>query len=293
MADATGETKEPLRVTFDRRLELEFHGARITSDAGLLAYRELDDALSLTTMANSALAEGRRRKNIRHRLLGLLRTPSACRPTRSCRSGSGTCSRGKSAAGRRSRTSSSRASPTRRRAGPAGQAGAALDAAVLPRLPGQRGPPGAVRARLQPGQLPAQPGAAGRGGAVVAEHAAREAGQDRRPDRAPRPLPRIPAGRGGGAASIVRRHPAPDRPPARTARCIGLTGANHGAARAEGRAMRRDRPAPQARTESACRPGDGGPLHLVSAVRRASRLTGSRPKSSFSGASRAHLDNVG
>src|SRR6476469_7211395 len=73
MADATGETKQPLRVTFDRRLKLEFHGARITSDGGLLAYRELDDALGLTTIAVSALAEGRRGRNIRHRLLGLLR----------------------------------------------------------------------------------------------------------------------------------------------------------------------------------------------------------------------------
>ena len=73
MADATGETKEPLRVAFDRRLKLEFHGSRITSDAGLLAYRELDDALGLTAAAASALAEGRRGRNIRHRLLGLLR----------------------------------------------------------------------------------------------------------------------------------------------------------------------------------------------------------------------------
>src|SRR3712207_7859917 len=73
MADATGETKDPLRVAFDRRLKLEFHGARITSDGGLLAYRELDDALGLTTTAASTLAEGRRGKNIRHRLLGLLR----------------------------------------------------------------------------------------------------------------------------------------------------------------------------------------------------------------------------
>src|ERR687890_352925 len=73
MADATGETKEPLRVAFDRRLKLEFHGARITSDAGLLAYRELDDALGLTATAVSTLGEGRRGKNIRHRLLGLLR----------------------------------------------------------------------------------------------------------------------------------------------------------------------------------------------------------------------------
>src|SRR3954462_653673 len=73
MADAPGETKEPLRVTFDRRLKLEFHGARITSDGGLLAYRELDDALALTTMGVSALAEGRRGTTLRHRLLSLLR----------------------------------------------------------------------------------------------------------------------------------------------------------------------------------------------------------------------------
>src|SRR5215218_8092394 len=73
MADATGETRKPLRVAFDRRLKLEFHGARITSDAGLLAYRELDDALGLTATAASVLAEGRHGRNIRHRLLGLLR----------------------------------------------------------------------------------------------------------------------------------------------------------------------------------------------------------------------------
>jgi hypothetical protein len=73
MADATGETKEPLRVTFDHRLKLEFHGARITSDGGLLAYRELDDALGLTATAASALTEDRCGKNIRHRLLGLVR----------------------------------------------------------------------------------------------------------------------------------------------------------------------------------------------------------------------------
>jgi hypothetical protein len=74
MADLTGEAdRSTLRLDFDRRLMLQFRGSTITSDAGLLAYRELDNALFLTDTAASALADARTGKNGRHRLAGLLR----------------------------------------------------------------------------------------------------------------------------------------------------------------------------------------------------------------------------
>jgi hypothetical protein len=62
-----------LRLDFDRRVKLEFHGSRITLDAGLLAYRELDDALGLSAMAGKMLADARTSKNGRHAVVGLLR----------------------------------------------------------------------------------------------------------------------------------------------------------------------------------------------------------------------------
>ena len=71
---AAGEARElALRPTFDRRIKLEFHGARITSDGGLLAYRELDSALGLTNVAITQLLDGRHGKNVRHQLGGLFR----------------------------------------------------------------------------------------------------------------------------------------------------------------------------------------------------------------------------
>ena len=51
--------KAPLRLKFNPKVRLEFHGATITSDAGLLACRELDEALELTETATACLRENR------------------------------------------------------------------------------------------------------------------------------------------------------------------------------------------------------------------------------------------
>src|SRR3954453_22975805 len=72
MADPTGESRsEALRLNFDRRLLLQFRGSVITSDCGLLAYRELDDVLGLTTSGGERLAKARTGRNRRALLLGL------------------------------------------------------------------------------------------------------------------------------------------------------------------------------------------------------------------------------
>jgi hypothetical protein len=74
MADPAGEADGgALRLDFDRRVMLQFHGSAITSDGGLLAYRELDDVLALTTSGGERLAEVRTGRNRRHLLVGLLR----------------------------------------------------------------------------------------------------------------------------------------------------------------------------------------------------------------------------
>jgi hypothetical protein len=64
---------DAVRLDFDRRLMLQFRSSLVTSDAGLLAYRELDDALGLTEMAGETLADARTGRNGRYALVGLLR----------------------------------------------------------------------------------------------------------------------------------------------------------------------------------------------------------------------------
>ena len=65
--------RDPLRVDFDRQILLEFHGSTVTSDAGLLAYRELDDALALTCTAATGLHDTRTGPNTQQTLAALLR----------------------------------------------------------------------------------------------------------------------------------------------------------------------------------------------------------------------------
>ena len=65
--------KDALKVNFDKRLKLEFHGVKVTSDAGLLAYREIDDVFGLTDMAACELRDNRTGKNTQHSVTALLR----------------------------------------------------------------------------------------------------------------------------------------------------------------------------------------------------------------------------
>jgi hypothetical protein len=98
MAHPTGESESDVLRLDDRRLMLQFRGSVVTSDAGLLAYRELDDAIGLTVMAGDVLADARTGKKGRHTLAGLFRQsvfgrlagyedvndPSACGMIRRC-----------------------------------------------------------------------------------------------------------------------------------------------------------------------------------------------------------------
>jgi hypothetical protein len=52
---------------------MEFHGSKVTSDAGLLAYRELDDALGLFDSVERKLNDLRTGSNIQHDLTSLIR----------------------------------------------------------------------------------------------------------------------------------------------------------------------------------------------------------------------------
>src|ERR687883_833957 len=74
MQHPTGEARQvALGLAFDRRVKLEFHGSKVTSDAGLLAFRELDEALGLSQITADLLADTRTGQNSRHTLIAQFR----------------------------------------------------------------------------------------------------------------------------------------------------------------------------------------------------------------------------
>jgi hypothetical protein len=65
--NAMGDSpNDPMRRDFDRGLKLEFHGSTVTSDAGLLAYRELHDARARTSNAATGVHDTRTGQNTQH-----------------------------------------------------------------------------------------------------------------------------------------------------------------------------------------------------------------------------------
>ena len=58
--------KEALKLGFDGSVRLEFRGATVSSDTGLLAYRDVDDVFALTATAGAAMKDCRTGTNIGH-----------------------------------------------------------------------------------------------------------------------------------------------------------------------------------------------------------------------------------
>ena len=271
MANPASELNgEALNFDFDRRLMLQFRGSVVTSDAGLLAYRERDDALGLTAMAGEKLADTRTGKNGRHALVGLLRQAVFGRPAGYEDVNDAERLRhdpamrwivgGEAASGcaaSASHRTLDEASPCRRQGRMAswrtlsarrlhrhqhgeatrecrrllqqardlrtvdqrGQGRDPMDAAVVPYIRCQRRSAPASCARLQSRQLPAYAGDARADKGLVADEPPREADQDRREGREPRPLCRVPdGGTSGISEKSLCRHPAADR---RTAAAAG------------------------------------------------------------------------
>ena len=133
-----------LRVCFDGRLKLTLLGSQITTDAGLLAYRELDEALTLTDMAADGLQDSRLGKNKQHILL----------PHRLRRNEYLETSRGRHPLLQRAWHSGA--------VDHRGQVRSQVDAPFVQALCRQPSSPATVRSGLQPSQLPQASGVASR-----------------------------------------------------------------------------------------------------------------------------------
>lgn len=63
----------PFQLSFNSSLKVDFQGARVTSDGGLILVRELDERLGLSVLIERHLSDSRRGKNIQLPLSDLLR----------------------------------------------------------------------------------------------------------------------------------------------------------------------------------------------------------------------------
>src|SRR5260370_11677362 len=69
-----GETqKKSFQLSFSSSLRVEFQGARVTSDGGLILVRELDERLGMSALMERHLIDSRRGKTVLFPLSDLLR----------------------------------------------------------------------------------------------------------------------------------------------------------------------------------------------------------------------------
>ncbi len=74
-----GETQnQPFQLTFNASLKVDFQGSRVTSDAGLILVRELDERLGLGKLIAQHLTDPWRGKNTHLPLADLLRQSIHC-----------------------------------------------------------------------------------------------------------------------------------------------------------------------------------------------------------------------
>src|ERR1700726_4402846 len=64
---------QPFQLLFNSSLKVDFQGARVTSDGGLILVRELDERLGLSALIERHLIDSRRGKNVQLPLSDLLR----------------------------------------------------------------------------------------------------------------------------------------------------------------------------------------------------------------------------